>query len=54
MRTIAEAIGAGLGVPVRSLSETEAAAHFDWMARFVAIDNQWALEARADRLRPVA
>lgn len=39
MRAIAEAISAGRGVPVRSLSEDEAAAHFDWMARFVAIDN---------------
>jgi nucleoside-diphosphate-sugar epimerase len=39
MRAIAEAIGAGLGVPVRSLTEDEAATHFDWMARFVAIDN---------------
>jgi hypothetical protein len=26
-------------VPVRSLSEDEAAAHFDFLARFVATDN---------------
>jgi hypothetical protein len=26
-------------VPVRSLTEDEAGAHFDWMARFVTIDN---------------
>ena len=39
MRTIAEAIGKGLGVPVRSVSEEEATAHFDWLARFVTIDN---------------
>jgi len=39
MRAIAEAIGAGLGVPVRSLTEDEAGAHFDWMAHFVALDN---------------
>jgi nucleoside-diphosphate-sugar epimerase len=39
MRAIAETIGAGLGVPVRSLAEDEASAHFDWMAHFVAIDN---------------
>ncbi len=39
MRAIAEAIGAGLGVPVRSLGEDEAGAHFDWMAHFVALDN---------------
>ena len=39
MRAIAETIGAGLGVPVRSLTGDEAQAHFDWMAGFVAIDN---------------
>lgn len=39
MRGIAEAIGAGLGVPVRSLTKDEAQAHFGWMAGFVAIDN---------------
>ena len=39
MRAIAEAIGAGLGVPVRSLAQDEARTHFDWMAAFVAIDN---------------
>ncbi len=39
MRSIAEAIGQGLGVPVRSLGADEAAAHFGWMALFVAIDN---------------
>jgi nucleoside-diphosphate-sugar epimerase len=39
MREIAQTIGAGLGVPVRSLTIEEAQAHFDWFARFVAIDN---------------
>jgi nucleoside-diphosphate-sugar epimerase len=39
MHAIAGTIGAGLGVPVRGLAEHEVAAHFDWMARFVAIDN---------------
>jgi nucleoside-diphosphate-sugar epimerase len=39
MRAIAEVIGERLGVPVRSLAEDEAQAHFDWFARFVAIDN---------------
>jgi len=38
-RAIAEAIGAGLGVPVRSLTVDEAPAHFDFLARFVATDN---------------
>jgi nucleoside-diphosphate-sugar epimerase len=36
---IAQAIGAGLGVPVRSLAKDEARTHFDWLAGFVAIDN---------------
>ena len=39
MRSIAQAIGTGLGVPVRGLAEDEARTHFDWFARFVAIDN---------------
>ena len=38
MRAIQEAIGAGLGVPVRSLTADEAAAHFEWFVRFVALD----------------
>jgi nucleoside-diphosphate-sugar epimerase len=39
LRAIAEAIGAGLGLPVRSLTGDQARAHFDWLAAFVAIDN---------------
>ncbi len=39
MRDIAATIGDGLGVPVRSVSVDEAAAHFDWLAMFVGIDN---------------
>ena len=39
MRAIAETIGQGLGVPVRSLTADEAPAHFDWFARFAAMDN---------------
>jgi nucleoside-diphosphate-sugar epimerase len=39
MRAIAETIGAGLGVPVRSLNEDEAPACFGFLARFVATDN---------------
>ncbi|MGH8158572.1 MAG: SDR family oxidoreductase [Rhodanobacter sp.] len=38
-RAIAEAIGADLGVPVRSLTEDEASVHFGFLARFVATDN---------------
>ena len=39
MREISEAIGAGLGLPVRSVSADEAAAQLTWIAPFVAIDN---------------
>lgn len=39
VRAIAETIGEGLGLPVRSISADEAAAHFDWLALFVAIDS---------------
>ena len=39
LRTIAEAIGAGLGLPVRGIAAGEAPDHFGWLARFVAIDN---------------
>lgn len=37
-REIAELIGAGLGVPVRSLSVDEAAEHFGWLGAFAAMD----------------
>jgi nucleoside-diphosphate-sugar epimerase len=39
MRTIAEAMGEGLGVPARSIAPEEAAAHFETMAMFVGLDN---------------
>lgn len=39
LHTIAKAIGEGLGVPVKSIAAEEAPAHFDWLARFVSIDN---------------
>jgi nucleoside-diphosphate-sugar epimerase len=39
MRAIAQTIGTALGLPVKSLTEDEAQAHFDWLARFVALDN---------------
>ncbi len=38
MRSIAETIGEGLGLPVRSLTADEAPAHFGWMAGFAGID----------------
>ncbi|HEY3814636.1 MAG TPA: SDR family oxidoreductase [Caulobacteraceae bacterium] len=34
----AQAIGQGLGVPVKSLSPDEAAAHFGWMSLFAGLD----------------
>lgn len=37
-RDIAEAIGRGLKVPVRSLSPEQAAGHFAWLAMFVGLD----------------
>lgn len=37
-RAIAEALGAGLGLPVVSLSPEEAPAHFGWMAMFAGLD----------------
>lgn len=38
-RAIAETIGGGLGVPVRSIAMNEASAHFGWLAFFVSVDN---------------
>jgi nucleoside-diphosphate-sugar epimerase len=38
-RTIAEAIGEALGVPVRGLTAEEAPAHFETIAAFVGMDN---------------
>lgn len=38
-RDIAEAIGEGLGLPVRSLPVEQAETHFGWLAMFAAIDN---------------
>jgi nucleoside-diphosphate-sugar epimerase len=39
MREIAETIGRGLGVPVRGIGEKTAEDYFDWMSRFVGVDN---------------
>ena len=39
MRAIAQAIGRGLGLPVRGMGEQEAVGHFGWLAPFVAINN---------------
>ncbi|WP_299654866.1 SDR family oxidoreductase [uncultured Jannaschia sp.] len=37
-RLIAEAIGKGLGLPVRSISPEDAAGHFGWLAGFLQLD----------------
>jgi nucleoside-diphosphate-sugar epimerase len=39
IRAIAETIGAGVGVPVRSITEDEAPAHFGFLAMFIGRDN---------------
>lgn len=39
VKAIAEAIGAGLSLPVRSLTGDEAAAHFGGLAEFIAFNN---------------
>jgi len=38
LREIAEVIGAGLNVPVVSLSQEEAADHFGWLSMFAGLD----------------
>jgi nucleoside-diphosphate-sugar epimerase len=38
VRDIAEVIGAGLGVPVTSISPSDAGDHFGWLAGFVGMD----------------
>ena len=38
LRRIAEAVGAGLGLPVTSISPEDAKAHFGWFALFAGLD----------------
>lgn len=51
VRDIAEAIGAGLGVPVKSIPASEAEDHFGWLGRFVGLDllasSEWTRQALA-------
>ncbi len=50
VREIAEVIGAGLGVPVKSLSADEAAEHFGWLGPFAGIDMPASSAWTRDRL----
>ena len=38
MRTIAETLARGLGIPARSVTTEETPAYFGWMAMFAGID----------------
>lgn len=49
-RAIAESIGQGLGLPVVSLSETEAAEHFGWLTAFVGKDMSASAAKTRERL----
>lgn len=50
VREIATVIGAGLGVPVRSLSADEAAGHFGWLGAFAGMDLPASSALTRDRL----
>lgn len=50
VREIAEVIGAGLGVPVKSLSPDEAAEHFGWLGLFSGMDLPASSASTRDRL----
>jgi nucleoside-diphosphate-sugar epimerase len=39
IRAVAETIGAGLGLPVRSITQDEAGAHFEFLSLFIGADN---------------
>ena len=48
LRTIAEVLGKGLKLPVKSLSMDEAKEHFGWMAMFAGMD-LWASGAKTQQ-----
>ena len=50
MRDIAEVIGSGLGVPVRSLSAEEALEHFGWLGPFAGADMPASSSVTRERL----
>jgi nucleoside-diphosphate-sugar epimerase len=49
-RTIAEVVGAGLGVPVKSISPEDARDHFGWFALFAGLDLPASSELTRQRL----
>jgi len=49
-RRIAEVVGAGLGLPVKSISPEEAKAHFGWFAFFAGLDMPASSELTRQRL----
>ena len=49
-RTIAEIIGRKLGVPVASIPNESAAAHFGWLGRFFAIDQPASSQLTRERM----
>ncbi len=50
VREVAEVIGVGLGVPVRSIPAAEAAEHFGWLGGFVGMDLPASSALTRDRL----
>jgi nucleoside-diphosphate-sugar epimerase len=48
-RDIAQVLGKGMGLPVKSITASEAAAHFGWLGAFVALDmpasSEWTQKA---------
>lgn len=50
MRSIAETIGKGTGVPTKSVPAAEADAHFGWMSMVVGLDNRASSDATRERL----
>ncbi|WP_067545417.1 SDR family oxidoreductase [Nocardia crassostreae] len=49
VREIAAAIGRGLGLPVRSMA-ADAPSHFEWLARFITLDNPTSSALTRERL----
>ncbi|KIQ34319.1 NAD-dependent dehydratase [Variovorax paradoxus] len=50
MRDVAEVIAHGMGIPARSLTRDEAAAHFGWLAMFAELDMPASSRVTRDRL----